>query len=99
MNATAQKEIVLHLIFNDLVNCKLIYGLKALHIDAGVYSLCMAEPIFKLMGFAEAQCTHERYDRYAALCRKVTDIPYAEGQEHALQALALEIYEDLARGF
>src|SRR5690349_20560291 len=98
MNATVQKEIVLHHIFNDLVNCKLIYGLKALHIDAGIYSLCIAESIFKLMGFAEAQCTHERYDHYAALCRKVTDIAYAEGQEHTLQALALEIYEDLACG-
>jgi hypothetical protein len=99
MNAKAQKEIVLHLIFNDLVNCKLIYGLRALHIDAGVYSLCMAESIFTLMGLAEAQRTHERYDRYAALCRKATDIPYTEGQAHALQALALEMYEDLARGF
>lgn len=99
MNASVQKEIVLHLIFNDLVNCKLIYGLRALHIDAGLYSLCMAESIFKLMGVAQAQCMHEHYDRYAALCRKATDIPYTEGQEHALQALALEIYEDLARSF
>lgn len=97
MNIQNRKEIVINLIFNDLANCKLIYGLRALHIDAGIYSLCIAESIFKLMGFEEAQCTYERYDQYAALCRKAIDMPYSEGQEHALQALALEIYEELGR--
>lgn len=95
MNTENRKQIVINLIANDLVNCKLIYGLKALHIDAGMYSLCIAESIFKLMGLTEAQCTHERYDQYAALCRKAVEVPYEEGGEHALVALAEEIYEEM----
>lgn len=95
MYTNTNKEIALNLIFNDLVNCKLIYGLKALHIDAGMYSLCIAESIFKLMGLTDAQCTHERYDQYAALCRKAVEVAYEEGGEHALEALAEEIYEEM----
>lgn len=45
MDVSERKEIVVDLIANDLVNTKLILGLNALHIDAGIYSMYLAESI------------------------------------------------------
>ncbi len=99
MNAQQRSAIALNLIANDLINTKLVMGLRALGIDAGVYGLCLAESIFILMGYGKTQQTAELYDRYAALSRKVLDVPLSDADHNALEALALEIYETLLREF
>lgn len=95
MNATTQRDIAIQLITNDLINCKLIYGLHALHIDAGSYSLFLAASILILIGFDKAQQSSELYDVYASMSRKATEVSFDGGDHTELQALALEIYEAL----
>lgn len=99
MKAHQRSAIALHIIANDLVNTRLIMGLRALGIDAGMYGLCLAESVFMLMGYGKAQQTEELYDCYAALSRKVQGLPFSEADHNALEALALEIYETLLREF
>lgn len=93
------KHIAIDLIANDLVNTKLILGLNALNIDAGIYSMYLAESIFTLMGIAPEQQSPELYDLYAQLSKRAAEAAVVDDDRRAVRALAEGIYERLeARG-
>lgn len=98
MNVTNQKEIAIDLIANDLVNTKLILGLQALHIDAGLYSMYLAESIFVLMGCASEQCSPDMYDLYAQLTRRAAEAAHIDEERTAVKTMAREIYGRLVKG-
>jgi len=60
------KNLVLHLIKDDLINSKLVSTLDALGLDAGNYYLYLNQTIFNLMGIKKNK--DELFDKYHKMC-------------------------------
>lgn len=97
MNAETRKTLAISLIANDLINSRLVYGLRALDIDAEIYSLFLEIPILELIGFSGDERTEELHDLYAELVRKTAhNIKTGAGDYKAMEKLAIGIYEDMS---
>jgi len=94
MNSKNHQKLILSLITNDLINHKLTYGLEQLGADVTEFHLSLDTCIFKLMGFLRHERTDDLYKLYYQHCHKVLSVDL-QGSRHDLQALALEIYEEL----
>lgn len=82
------RQLIIDLIANDLLHRKLLYGLHALHIEAGAYALHLSESIFTLMGYDPQQHTEALYDLYTKMGTHVLSTDFEQ-----LPLLAEEIYE------
>jgi hypothetical protein len=87
------KELVIALIKDDLINKKLVNGLIGIGLDAGNYFLHLSETVFKLMGFEDAQ-SNEIFDRYMELASNAMFIDISNADK-SMDDLALHIYTDL----
>lgn len=101
MKAKKRKEIVIDLIVNDLVSTRLISGLNALNVEAGVYSMYLEKPILRLMGFKksmlEEDCLFGLYDLYSKLIDR-PDLNICDDDRRSLVPVAKEIYKELKKG-
>ncbi len=89
-----QKRLILSLIKDDLINCKLVDALNAAGLNADVYLLNLSSTIFQLMGFKETR-EHERiYEYYLRLTQRSRHIDVLKTRER-FDELALEIYTEL----
>jgi hypothetical protein len=95
MKSSKRKKLIIDLITNDLINCKLVCGLHRMGVDAGDYYLFLNSTIFRLMGFAAKERTDALYDRYAELSLKVLCIDLNGNARKVLRPLAQEIYEEI----
>jgi len=94
MNNQLNKKLILSLIKDDLINCKLVNGLNALGFDASSYYLHLSETIFTLMGFEDNERSDELYQHYLQLTKRSTFIDIS--QTHSkLNDLAAEIYLEI----
>lgn len=91
---TAQdnRQFVLSLIKEDLVNSKLIYNLNDMGIDASNYSLNLRSVIMALMGFQTVN--DETHEKYTDLAMRSKDIHFTENVK-LLDPLIREIYNFL----
>lgn len=89
-----QKNLILHLIKDDLVNTKLIRGFNHLGIDAEDYHIRASEVVFKLMGFDDSPRTELIREQYHELS-KATEYIEVVADRKLFQNLALEIYNYL----
>jgi len=94
MESKKQKELILALIKDDLINSKLVYGLTDLGIDASDYFLNLSDTIFKLMKFSDTKAEEKIYEHYLKLTKKAKDINIAESRNN-LNSLTYEIYAEL----
>ncbi|MCC6372358.1 MAG: hypothetical protein IT236_15245 [Bacteroidia bacterium] len=95
MNHLDNKNLILSLIKDDLINTKLISGLENLGIDAGLYLLGISDAIFVLMGIDDGKKGEELFEYYLDLRDgKILRVDLKESYE-AIDGLVLEIYDAL----
>ncbi|WP_341902862.1 hypothetical protein [Fluviicola taffensis] len=94
MKPKMEKEVILSLIKDDLVNHKLLLGLDALGLRAADYYLNISDTIFSLMGFPENKDSDRIYEHYLELTQKARFLNISESQNQ-LNQLAQEIYLEL----
>lgn len=94
MKSKKEKELILSLIKDDLVNHKLLLGLDALGLRAADYYLNIDDAIFALMGFPENSDSDRVYELYLELTKKARFLSLSETQNQ-LNQLAQEIYLEL----
>ena len=86
-----EKELILSLIKDDLINLKLVYGLEELGLIAGDYLLHLSTTIFKLMGIAETWANEFIFEQYLTLSEQVKQIDITESHNN-LNTLVEEMY-------
>ena len=64
------KQLILSLIKDDLVNAKLVYSLNALGLNASSYFLHLSETVFQLLKIKEDERSDELYERYLVKVKK-----------------------------
>jgi hypothetical protein len=90
-----QKEIIIRLIRDHLINVKLISGLNALGLNADDYSLYLGDTIFLLMGFDGNEHNDLIFEKvFIANSEKVRHINFAYDTKD-LDGLSTLIYEEL----
>lgn len=94
MKPQKEKEVILSLIKDDLVNHHLLLGLDALGLCAADYYLNLGDTIFSLMGFPESKDSDRVYELYLELTKKARFLNLSETQNQ-LNQLAQEIYLEL----
>ncbi len=94
MKPKKEKELILSLIKDDLVNHKLLLGLDALGLRAADYYLNLGDTIFSLMGFPENSDSDRVYALYLELTKKARFLSLSESSNQ-LNQLAQEIYSEL----
>jgi hypothetical protein len=89
------KELILRLIRDSLINIKLISGLNFLGLNANDYSLYLGDSIFFLMGFENDEKSDLIFESvYLANAEKVKSIDLSRSKNE-LDVLSLEIYNEL----
>lgn len=86
-----EKELLISLIKDDLINVRLVVGLDTVGLDSSNYFLHLSQTIFRLMGFKEDKRDNKLYDKYIRWSKKVLKIDINQEYEK-LDAMALEIY-------
>nr|WP_294859002.1 hypothetical protein [uncultured Fluviicola sp.] len=94
MKPKKEKELILSLIKDDLVNNKLLLGLDALGLRPADYYLHISDTIFSLMGFPESTDSDRVFELYLELTQKAKFLNISESQNQ-LNELAQEIYSEL----
>jgi hypothetical protein len=88
-----EKELVIALIKDDLINKKLVNGLIGIGLEAGNYFLHLSETVFKLMEFDDSQA-NEVFERYMELANSAMFIDISHSDK-SMDELALHIYMEL----
>lgn len=95
MKAISEKQLIISLIKDDLINTRLVNGLNAIGLMADDYLLHLSDTIFKLMGIPDDPRGEEIFEYYMDLLKKVEAVDVTES--HApLDDLALEIFIELS---
>jgi hypothetical protein len=89
------KELILSLIRDSLINMKLISGLNFLGLNANDYNLYLGNTIFLLMGFENDERSDLIFESvYLANAEKVKSIDFSLSTNE-LDLLSIEIYNEL----
>ena len=88
------RQLILSLIKDDLINSKLVNTLNSIGIDASDYGIKAGDLVFMLMGFKDSPHTELIRDHYLELSKRTKHIDVA-GHAKLFHGLALEIYEYL----
>ncbi len=91
MKTNPNKELLLSLIKDDLINSKLVYGLNDLGMDSSAYFVNLSSTVFKLMGFENSLRSEALYEEYIALSKEAKHIDISESMR-PLDELVLKIY-------
>jgi hypothetical protein len=90
-----EKELVISLIKDNLINLKLITGLNHLGLIADDYYLGLGDTIFKLMGFEASEQSDLIFETvFMGNSEKIAQIDIA-GSLDELNLLSMEIYNEL----
>lgn len=89
-----KQALILSLIKDDLINCKLVHALKDIGLNADDYLLNLSSNIFNLMGFEDTPQNEANYKYYLDLSQRVKYIDISKARER-FDELALEIYTEL----
>lgn len=87
----SNKQLILALIKDDLINSCLITRLNKAGLDAGAYFLDLSDTVFDLFGFEDNERTEIIYKRYLKMTRRATPT-VVKDRNKKLNSLALEIY-------
>lgn len=88
------KEIVINLIKQDLINWKMINLLQKMQIRADDYQLDIGYIIFEIMNLNNLENVDEIFDKYMELSRPVQKIK-VDQQNRKINLLASKIYDYL----
>lgn len=95
MTSTNQKEMIISLIKDDLVNTKLVNGLSNIGLCPGDFHLNLSDTILNLLGLETEDDAIQ--DVYFSLTQKSDSLDLADipNREKCLTILATEIYTKL----
>jgi hypothetical protein len=88
------KNLILSLIKDDLINSKLNIGLANLGLEPELYLLRLSDTVFILLGIKNNERGEALFEHYLELRQKVEGIDLVKSYE-VLDGLALEIYNVL----
>jgi hypothetical protein len=95
MKEEYNKELILSLIRDSLINMKLISGLNFLGLNANDYNLYLGDTIFLLMGFEDDERSDLIFENvYLGNAEKVNSIDFSLSRDE-LDLLSMEIYNEL----
>jgi hypothetical protein len=95
MNITIEKDLILRLIRDSLINYKLVSGLNAMGLNADDYHIYLSDTVFKLMGLDKRKDGDLLFEKiYLGNAQKVRQISIMYSTA-ALDQLSGEIYEEL----
>jgi hypothetical protein len=86
-----QRELIVSLIRDDLINSKLVYGLGDIGLNADEYLLHLSDTVFQLMGLDNTDELTEQYIQFTCPIKEI-DIFDRNG---TLEKFATEIYNKL----
>ena len=89
------KDIILHLIKEELRNKRLMFSLEDLGIDCSFYTLDISNTILSLAGFREV--TDPMYEWYFGLVSKALEGITFRNLEQSLQNWPMVIYNELIK--
>jgi hypothetical protein len=96
MRTVKQKQLIISLIKDDLINSKLINGLNQMGLDAHKFYLHLPETIFEQMGITDNKKKEILLKRYTTLSEKMRAIDLNENYK-ATEELAEEIYGEMRK--
>lgn len=88
------ERLIISLIKDDLINCKLVDGLNSLGLKADDYCLYLSDTIFKLIGFEDNDKTEMIHRYYINQTKKVKELEITN-VDKSIDNLANEIYKSL----
>lgn len=95
MNIQNEKDLILSLIRDSLINYKLVSGLNAIGLNADNYHIYLSDTVFKLMGLNNRKEGDLLYEKiYLGNAQKVRHISIITSTE-AIDKLSHQIYEEL----
>ena len=94
MTSKKEQKIAIALIKDDLVNRKLLIGLRELGLQPSNYFLNLSETIFYILGFPDDKASERVFEHYLELTKKVKSLNIAESHIQ-LDNLTQEIYLEL----
>jgi hypothetical protein len=95
MQQINEKELILSLIQDNLINLKLITGLNALGLIADDYYLRLGDTIFKLMGFKPSEQSDLIFETvFMKTSERIADINFSDSKEELVR-LSMKIYDEL----
>lgn len=96
MQNTYNKELIISLIKDDLINAKLISSLNNMGIDAELYLLGISDAIFILMGIEDDKKGEELFEFYLELRDKqLENVDVVNKSQEMLYNLSLKIYMEV----
>ncbi len=95
MKTENNKQLILSLIKDDLINTKLVNGLNEMGLNADNYFLHLKDTVFELMGFKDDEESERIFKRYIKLSNKVLLIDISRSHK-SINDLALKIYFELS---
>lgn len=91
----ANKQLIIKLIKDSLINIKLVSGLNSLGLNAGDYTLFLGDTIFELIGFPSSEQSDLIFENvYLANAEKVRHVDFSQSTKE-LDKLSEEIYKEL----
>jgi hypothetical protein len=96
MQTVKQKQLIISLIKDDLINSKLINGLSQIGLDANKFYLHLPETIFEQMGITDNKKKETLLKRYTVLSEKMKAIDLNENYK-AVEELAEAIYREMRK--
>ena len=89
-----EKELIISLIKDNLINTRLVYGLEKLGLDVGNYHVHLAETVLNLMGIGND--SDELFEEYIEMYEQVAEIDIFK-YPRLLDSLANGIYRELLK--
>jgi hypothetical protein len=93
---TENKQLIISLIKDDLINSKLVNGLNQIGLDANKFYLHLPETIFEQMGIQDHKKKEVLLLRYTMLSEKMKAIDLNENYG-GVEELAEEIYWEMRK--
>lgn len=88
------KNLILSLIKDDLINSKLLISLANLGLQPELYLLGLSDTVFMLLSIKNNERGEALFEHYLELRQKIEKIDLSKSYE-SLDGLALEIYNEL----
>jgi len=88
------KELIISLIKDNLINTRLVHGLDLLGLDSGNYHVHLSQTIFNLIGIEDNR--DELFEEYIEMCEQVTQMEIFKYPE-LLENHAKGIYKKLVK--
>ena len=93
-NLISQKELIISLIKDNLINTRLVHGLDTLGLDSGNYHVHLGQTIFNLIGIEDNR--DDLFEEYIEMCEQVTQMDIFKYPE-LLDNHAKGIYKKLVK--